>query len=135
MSEPRKAIDQLVLERATQAGAAGISTDEIAGLTVNDVNRAVGRLYARGLVFKGKIGHRTMRVFASISWAADYSSNRRPPEPVKVNGRRTRASWSADAPIYYPKNPDGSPAYKRTVIETVVRPEGAPIRTSNYIPY
>jgi hypothetical protein len=79
------------------------------------------KMVAAGKLFRGKLSHKSVRFFATQEEADAYVGARRIAgsiAPVVLSKTTTRARWAPDAPINYPKNPDGSPAYKHTVAPT-----------------
>jgi hypothetical protein len=123
-----KPIDRVFLAAAEAAGQEGLSTSELTGFTVSALDKAIQRLIAAEKIYRGKIGHRTMRYFTRRDWAEAYAASRQ--TVAKVMGKaRVRASWPADAPIHYPPN------YKHTVIETPTPGANTPIRTGGYEPW
>lgn len=113
------------------AGAVGILTDDIPGMTVSARSNAVERLVAQADIFKGKRGHRTMRLFASAAWAEAFGAHQ---AVLLTAARRSTAPWGKDEAAKYPHGPNGEPLYKFTSTPFPERPAHAPIRTGNYSP-
>lgn len=136
MSKPlRTARGAQILAAAKIAGEAGISTDSIVGMSAADANNALPRLVRSGQIFKGKIGHRTVRYFARPEWAQAYGDKYKSASaPTPSKKRAQRAPWTVDTPAHYPVDADGKPLYKVTICPSGQLGPDAPIRTSSWTP-
>lgn len=125
LTTPHQSSADIILGLARSAGSAGICTAEIAGFEVNTAHAVLRRLAETGHLFRGKIGHRTVRYFASAEWAEAYGSSRR----TRVSARQPGSRWSAAAPAHYPTDASGRPAYKVTLCPPCRLGEGRLIRS------
>lgn len=112
---------QLLVDMATKAGSVGICTGDITTHKVRHVDSAIRELVAAGRLFKGKIGHRTVRIFSEEAWARAYEQTRR-----TVQTRAPRVSQSQEA--VYPKDEHGNPLYKITYVPSNFDPFNAQVR-------
>lgn len=132
----RNDFDAILMAKAEASGAVGFSLADVAGVPTKQASVSSARLIRAGKLWKGKIGHRTMRLFAKVEWAATYSANRRTvTSAAPVFTPRSHARWAANAPIHWPIDQHGSALYAVTVCPPVMPRPGDPIRTSNYVPY
>lgn len=135
MTVSKSPIDAIVMARATELGPRGINTTDIAGQTAVIVDRSVRRLTLAGRLFRGRLGYRTVRYFITPELAQAYEANKRAVSATMVGRERGRAPWTNEAPPHYPRDVDGKPLYKVTVVPPVQRPADMPIRTDNYEPW
>lgn len=136
MTQPNAPIDAVVIALAQRTAAAGFATSDLEGYTVRLVDRVCRRLVEAGKLFKGKVGHRTVRYFARQEWASQYESGKRTVNAAQATApTRARAPWGADATTHYPHDEHGRPLYKHTVAEPKPLPANAPIRTGTYSPW
>jgi hypothetical protein len=122
-----------VVALAREAGERGIGTEDIEGVTIAQAWDVVSPLVDSGRLFRGKVGHRTVRFFATPEWAERYSRNLRRARPTPATSA-ARQRWSPDAPPHYPVNADGSPAYKVTVCPPCRIGQGRLVRSGFGVP-
>ncbi len=111
----------LLAEKATQAGSVGFATTDVEGYKHRHVDVVVRSMVAEGSLFRGKIGHRTMRLFAEKGWAEAYETGRR-----KLATKAPKLDASKE-PVY-PVDAKGNPLYKITVVPSKFDPFEAQVR-------
>mgnify|MGYP006958840695 CR=1 FL=1 len=109
----------------------GVGTSEISGHTVEYVGNCLHRMLKKGQVFRGKLGHRSVRFFSTQAAAESWEARSRPPttrlsataSAMKLGTTRGgKAWWPADAPMNITEN----------TIRTYAEPLGPPVRTNTY---
>lgn len=115
-------IRELLIAQATRSGSLGFSISDVSGPKRRSVDQAARSLVDEGMLFRGKIGHRTMRLFAEESWAKAYESEHR----VHNKSKTVRLDPSQDA--VYPVDEMGNPLYKFTKCESRADPFEAQLR-------
>jgi hypothetical protein len=129
MSARKAPLDSVLVARIAAAGAAGLSIAEFTGHKAALIDGACRKLEAAGTIFKGKLGHRTMRYFATDAWAKAFEASRRVAD-ASMSTKRVRAMFSVDDPVVgYSAN------FKHTVVGAPARKDSDPIRTSGYSPW
>lgn len=133
MSIQTSDLQKRLLQLAGAVGECGFSTADVAGIPRDSVQMSVSRLARRGLLHVGRIGHRTMRVFARPEWAHAYATRRvtltpSAKKPANLGGLRMHAQWAPDTPAHYPLRADGTPAYKFTVCPSRFDAQEAQVR-------
>jgi len=95
----------------------GFSTAEVAapGYTITQVRRAIDWLIKHRELHTGRASHKVVRYFSSRADADAYETRY---ATMQASNRKpvAQAPWPAGTQAIYPTNPDGSPAYKHTVI-------------------
>lgn len=88
-------VTEAVMAQATVAGAAGVSSAEMTGYTVDVAGAAICRLVADGRLFKASTGHRSKRYFVRLDWAIAYQDEHSAQGPSVLRNAPSRAQWSA----------------------------------------
>ena len=96
----------------------GVSRVDLGG-SVKDGDM-LARLASRdGHLFRGVLGHRTVRFFttqrAADRWVAANMPAHQAQQALRVGKSKPRQDWAPDAPIHYPTAPDGTPLYRITI--------------------
>lgn len=138
-------LDVRLLELARRPN--GVSTTEVDGVPLKASGKVVARLCDAGKLFRGKLGHKTVRYFATAEAAEAYVKQHLAPTPYRIpgsaapkgerytpewKGGNRKAWWSPDAEPHKPMNPDGSPAYTHIVVKM---PPPKLLRTNTHSPY
>ncbi len=120
----RDLIVAAILDAAKKAGSSGVPLVDayIPGVKPARMHKVFTEMVAAGQVFKGKIGHRTMRMFSKREWAAAFESTRRRRDDLRFTSSHARAQWAPDSDAIYPVDAAGQPLYKFTVIPARVPP-------------
>lgn len=125
-------LEDAIIAHARRVGSTGFSVVDVPfRCTPRQAYSVCQRLVLRGLLHKGKSGHRTLRMFSTAQWAADYSRTRR---RIGTEGRtgekvqRRTAGWTADTPVIFPVDAAGRPLYKFTVCPSRCDPQVAQMR-------
>jgi hypothetical protein len=100
---------------------AGFASSEIVhGFTKDQVQQTASRMADAGVLHRAKLSYRSVRYFDTAERAKDceerasrYADAKAAPA-VTVHRAPGRAPWDQDAPIHFPTNADGSPAYRIT---------------------
>ncbi|WOB06538.1 hypothetical protein [Piscinibacter gummiphilus] len=129
------AISAALRKLIVASGERGVSAAEVTGHTAQMIQKASAKLLDEGVVFRGRLGHRTVRFFAKQEWATAYETTKQTAATKALSRAKARAPWPADAPIHYPKDERGNPLYKHTVVPAPERDPHMPIRTVNYQPW
>ncbi len=100
------------------------------GFRIGDFPAELGREKVRnhaedfvksGLLHRVSVSHKVIRYFGDVRDAMAFERTVRkvafPPAAKKAAAR-----WLPDAPIHYPTNPDGSPAYRITIAPSPAQP-------------
>lgn len=127
MNPPLLELDAEVLKLVQAAGAAGYVAQAVEPYTIGQVRCCLERLVRTGRSFKGKIGHRTMRIFASKTHAQRYAGSRKTIGAVTAARDKrasARALWGPDTPVTY------HPDFKHTVAAPSVAPA---LRTNTHL--
>lgn len=114
----RAQMREFIAQASIRAGSTGFTVADIeaAGHNKRKVDSCINRMVADGVLHKGKIGHRTMRLFARSEWANAFAAGRRSlSSPAKTTGRM-KAGWAPGQQAEYPVDADGKPLYKFTSI-------------------
>lgn len=124
-------LDARLMALAHKRGKNGFAIPEVVidgTFTSKRLEYSVKRLTERGRLFRGKLGHTTMRLFAQRSWADDYARMRRTSFNEGAVARPKSASWGPDDPI------DGHHKDFKgvTVCPPCVPPPNARIRTGTH---
>lgn len=123
MRRPRKPIDTALVKYALKVGQVGFCLADVEGFTAKVVDEAQRRLVKAGELHKGKIGHRTMKLFATAEWAEAYvacyvTASAVHKDRTIAQAVITRAPWAPGTEAQYPTDPAGNPLYKVTVYPT-----------------
>jgi hypothetical protein len=99
---------------ALAASPGGVALAEVGGGYLN-AWRAANTLVDRGAIYRGRRSHKDVRFFSCAEDAARWS--RTSTRPV-ARPASSLAAIDHSAQALYPKNADGSPAYKFTLVST-----------------
>lgn len=114
----KSSMREALTKMAAEAGKAGFSVSDVLDRGYNRyrVNSSIERMVNAGLLHKGKLGHRTMRLFGSVAWANEFENRRRVAPPIASSHSRMKANWDPDQEAVYPVDEDGNPLYKVTSV-------------------
>lgn len=114
----RGPLEARIRELSESKGSAGFTIADVqVGFSVRPqrVHTLLTEQIRAGNLFRGALGHRTVRFFGRQEWAEEYAKRRRKPAGGPVTLSRTKAQWPADAPIHYPVDAHGNPLYRVTI--------------------
>jgi hypothetical protein len=118
-------LDAKLLKLVKACGQRGFTVEPMDGYTEKQVRCCIDRLVREGQVWKGKSGHRTMRIFARKEHADAFSSSRVTAASIQADRSRQRSIrsvWGDDTPVTF------HPNFKLTVAP----PAPDPIRTNTH---
>lgn len=93
----------------------------------------LNRLARKERLYRGVLGHRTVRYFstekAANRWVAANLPTHQAKQALHIGKPKTSPEWAPDAQIHYPKAPDGTLLYKVTICPS---PAATMYRTATY---
>ena len=128
--EQTEAIRAAVVSMGARAEGFRCREVENLGFTQSAVTCVIARYLKSGLLHRARISHRVIVYFTDARAAMQREAEVMTTPPAAPKSKRG-APWPKDAQPHFPRNKDGSPAWKTTIAPTPVQA----IRTNTHQSY